>query len=33
MMGLLKSRMVGVLVNRDARTVYEFVSNLQNLPK
>ncbi len=31
-MGLLKSTTVGVSVNRDPKTVYEFVSNLENLP-
>lgn len=33
MMGLLKSRTVSVSINCDPRTVYEFVSNLENLPK
>ncbi|MGI8831611.1 MAG: SRPBCC family protein [Nitrososphaeraceae archaeon] len=32
-MGLLKSRSVTVSINRDPRTVYEFIFNLENLPK
>jgi hypothetical protein len=32
-MGLLKSRSLSISINRDPRTVYEFVSNLENLPK
>ena len=32
-MGLLKSRSLTVSINRDPRTVYEFVFNLENLPK
>ena len=33
MAALLKSRTVGVSINCDPRTVYEFVSNPENLPK
>lgn len=32
-MELLKSTSLTVSINRDPRTVYEFVSNLENLPK
>ena len=32
-MGLLKSRSLSISINRDPRIVYEFVSNLENLPK
>jgi uncharacterized membrane protein len=32
-MGLLKSRSLSISIDRDPRTVYEFVSNLENLPK
>jgi uncharacterized membrane protein len=32
-MGLLKSRSLSISINRDPRTVYEFVLNLENLPK
>jgi hypothetical protein len=32
-MDLLKSTSLTVSINRDPRTVYEFVSNLENLPK
>ena len=32
-MGLLKSRSLSISINRDPRTVYEFVFNLENLPK
>jgi hypothetical protein len=32
-MDLLKSMSLTVSINRDPRTVYEFVSNLENLPK
>ena len=33
MAGLLKSRTLSVSINRDPKTVYEFVSNPANLPK
>jgi hypothetical protein len=32
-MGLLKSWSLSISIDRDPRTVYEFVSNLENLPK
>jgi uncharacterized membrane protein len=32
-MELSKSTSLTVSINRDPRTVYEFVSNLENLPK
>ena len=32
-MALLKSRSLTVSINRDPKTVYEFVFNLENLPK
>lgn len=32
-MGLLKSRSLSISINRDPRIVYEFVLNLENLPK
>ena len=32
-MGLLKSRSLSISINRDPRIVYEFVFNLENLPK
>jgi hypothetical protein len=30
---MLKSRTISISINRDPKIVYEFVSNLQNLPK
>jgi hypothetical protein len=30
---LLRSRTISVSINRDSKTVYEFVSNLKNLPR
>jgi hypothetical protein len=32
-MGLLKSRSLSISINRDPKIVYEFVFNLENLPK
>jgi hypothetical protein len=32
-MGLMKSRSLSISINCDPRTVYEFVFNLENLPK
>jgi uncharacterized membrane protein len=32
-MALLKSKSLAVSINRDPKTVYEFVFNLENLPK
>jgi hypothetical protein len=30
---MLKSRTISISINRDPKTVYEFVSNLENLPR
>jgi hypothetical protein len=32
-MTMLRSRTISISINRDPKTVYEFVSNLENLPR